>query len=347
MTNPQPRHCPACHGIFLPGVESDAAPLICPHCASAMRLRDCPPAVVAGSVDQDDTMVPEREMKAARMEKVRQSQQRLLLSGLGIAGVLVLAAWAWQRFVARPPVEQPVPAEASDTAIRPELLAVATRALAAGSPEAQRAFVVDPDRVGPVMEWMHTRQPDVFRAVTVKSCRSSREKEIAGRTMALLQLEIDGEADRWVWLEQQPGGWKLDWESYVNPGHLQWKEFLRSDPGTELECRVLLSRHHTTPTWLSSAGQPDQPALTLRAEMRPGAPVAIASAPENATLWEEMGPLPWGSFLNCIARVKIISRQCDPPLVEISQIIQHGWLYGSDLRKFRDASLVLPPEAVK
>ena len=195
------------------------------------------------------------------------------------------------------------------------------------------------------MEWMNLRHPDIFRAVAVKGCRSYSEKEIAGRTMALLQLELEGAPDRWVWVEQKPDGWRLDWESYVNPGHLQWKEFLRSDPGTEIECRVLMSRHHTTPTWLAASGQPDQPAVTLRAEMRPGAPVGIATAPENAPLWEAVGPLAWGSFLNCIARVKLVSRQCDPPRVEILDVIQHGWLHGSDLRNFRDASLVLPPEA--
>ena len=334
MSPAVPCRCPHCRGAFLPAVGGPMVSVQCPHCAAVVLPASCevlPDLAVPVSVHVLPPAVSEEAAAAARVEARSRRSFVLALAATGITAAGGAVAWAIQRGHPVPAADPRNSLAADRMAADLEVMALEAqvrRVLAAADWRAMLPDVADADRVGPDMEWFHSRAPQPLVADTVESFDQWQRLSQAGREAFTVRVTTTRRGVQWVTLVKKDGVWKFDWEAWANPGLARWHYFCTEPAGSQVSLRLFALRMPAAASWIVKAGGHPEHHRAFEFWAGDRNDRAAAMLPANSPLLAALAGADFENAVRVIARVTMVQPTLDPPLVTLDAIIQRGWLWG-------------------
>ncbi|MES2507431.1 MAG: hypothetical protein V4599_12055 [Verrucomicrobiota bacterium] len=150
---------------------------------------------------------------------------------------------------------------------RPQIETALRAFFKAATVEDKLAFARSPDRVRPLVHGYYSQRPFQARTLTgLGTCQSVAEK---GYRLGYIQALFAKETPLSVIVEEQADGqFRVDWESLVRYGEMEWETFLREKPTRPILLRVIASLPagggEGDGEWLEVRSPGQEPALKAR-----------------------------------------------------------------------------------
>lgn len=129
---------------------------------------------------------------------------------------------------------------------RPQIEQTLRRFFAASTPDQQLAFVRDPQRVRPLMEHYYSSHPHTPHEW--KALGWALTVEEAGYRLGYAQAVFaNAEPVSLIIEEMADGTFRVDWESSVRYGEIDWEEFIKTQPSAPTLFRVIASKPQNIP----------------------------------------------------------------------------------------------------
>ncbi len=122
-----------------------------------------------------------------------------------------------------------------------ELEAVVRRFFAAETIDEMARWVRDRERVLPLMRGFYARRGHEFRPEACKAVGEDETAFVEGAMTAVL-VTLGDWSQRQIALRETPGGFLVDWESWVGYSEMSWEEFARDKPVEPRVFRVRMKR---------------------------------------------------------------------------------------------------------
>lgn len=150
---------------------------------------------------------------------------------------------------------------------RPQIETALRAFFKAATVEDKLAFARSPERVRPLVHSYYSQRPFQARTLTgLGTCQSVAEK---GYRLGYIQALFAKETPLSVIVEEQTDGqFRVDWESLVRYGEMEWETFLREKPTRPILLRVIASLPadggEGDGEWLEVRSPGQEPALKAR-----------------------------------------------------------------------------------
>lgn len=310
--------CGQCARAFLSPTELPAAVIECPWCGAQARR---------------DTL----KASEPRAERPRSGPARVVgwtvLAGVLALGVLGAAAFGLRWFqptagrpaprVAAPPLPDTDPRRIKELVLQ-EARTAADRALACPDWISAKPFLLDAERIVPMMEKYHARHPWV--PVILVGPHQGTLSTAGGVRRVHLSVRSDRGYQLALHLQHTPEGWKLDWERLVNARHFSWQRFLEEGTATPTSLHVLALRGSATEAHFVDAGLTEETGLAVRLDgPRSGLPVLaiVPKASDLGRLFQR--ELTWEQARPYRCQLRLANPTLVPPRVEITEFEGEGW----------------------
>jgi hypothetical protein len=333
----QARHCKHCQEVFLPVSGQPWSFVQCPHCSGQMAVTECATAEVAQVMpEQEYHRITEEEVMQRRQARRNEWWTRRLAWACGTGAVLIASLGIWQYWrggsqKAKKRIEQVAVLTESEKVLQQDqkdIEATIRRVLGAKSLEELLPDVAGGGQVKDLMAWYfnrsHPLKPEVLNRIESTDILDSGGREI--RRVGLSTVERPGV---WMVLSRENGAWKLNWEIYTM-GHVErWRAFLREQPGASLELPLLAVKKPAPDSFIVKAGasRDTHDAIHLSANDRND--LAGAVLLRDSPVWKMLPGISFEEAVKIIARVTLLDPQSDPPLVRLDEVIQTGWVRGT------------------
>ena len=257
----------------------------------------------------------------------------MVLAGLLALGVLGVVAFGLRWFQPAsgrnaPRADAPVLPASDPRRIKESVLeearTAAERALACSDWISAKPFLLDPERLAPMMERYHARHPWV--PVGLVGAHQGTLSTVGGVRRVHLSVRSDRGYQLALHLQHTPEGWKLDWERLVNASHFAWQRFREEGTTTPTSLHVLALRGSATDAHFADAGLTAETALAVRFDgPRSGLPVLaiVPKASDLGRLFQR--ELTWQQARPYRCRLRMANPTLVPPRVEITEFEGEGW----------------------
>jgi hypothetical protein len=209
----------------------------------------------------------------------------------------------------------------------------AARALAAPTWQELLNYVRAPQAVKPLMRDYYARH-GAFRPEKVTGLLSAQAGTTEdGRELAYVSLQMQDFREQRVILEKGQGGaYRLDWESLVGYQPVTWEDFLKKKPRMESEFRVGVQLLERAPSSVPSLPGVEEPLdnyfiFGLKAGTFGDLTVAYMrnTTPGAAELYARLQS---GERFDAILKLKFAEVPEVGEIVEITELVQYGWMKG-------------------
>ena len=275
----------------------------------------------------------EWDLQPRRNHRGRHTRRLIIaLSAASIILIIALASIFWQRLregerIASPPITaagKPLDLRATSD-FRDQVWQVVQQFCAASTPDALLPLIREPERVGPhIKNYYNSGNPVAPIALAPRPDLSDLEVH---RNFVVFNLPLADFGARPIALEQTPGGFRVDWESFTGYSELSWAELRLTRPRHPVLLRAILK-----PSDYMNLDFPS--AATHRCYQ-------ISDLHSDHVLY---GYVPVGSDIelqiqkilldapqvNAVIRVRYPEHSTNDRQLEITEVLEKGWIFRED-----------------